>query len=267
VFASVLPPEVRLIEGAIADLDGDRRGELVLVIGAYGLNSSSLRVLHSLGKGRYELGAETYLGGEAPAGLVIFDWDRDGDLDAVCVANYEGYMGVVHVVWNDGAGQLGNKWSRRLIEGRAVDAAPGDFDGDGIQDVAIMSPHYWQSPGEPSRFAFLFGRRDEVSASVPTAEFPLASVPGTSAFAIRQIAPNPARHSFGVHLTLEGKGPARIGLYDTAGRRVREIQIADSRSGEGEVHFDALGDLPAGLYWVRASQGNRVTSKRIALLR
>jgi hypothetical protein len=178
----------------------------------------------------------------------------------------EAYMGIVQVRWNDGSGNLTGDWRRRLTESYSVDTAVGDFDGDGISDLAILAPlNSW--PNEP-RIAFLFGRRDPVSSTVSTLENADArGAPDAAALVIREIAPNPARGQFAIRWAGRSDEPATLELHDVAGRRVRSTQLGVQQLGEHEARFESLGDLPAGLYWIRIRQGNAVATKRVALIR
>lgn len=109
-------------------------------------------------------------------------------------------------------------------------------------------------------------RNGNASAAVVTYSAGLLDAgPHPPALALRGATPNPSngRHVV-VRLTLPTATPARLELFDTAGRRVWSHTLAE-RAGE---HSVVLGGtpLPAGLFHVRLAQGGRVVHTRIAVL-
>ena len=79
------------------------------------------------------------------------------------------------------------------------------------------------------------------------------------------LAPNPARGSSSVRVRWAGRGEARVDLLDAGGRRVRTL-FRGAASGSLALRLDAAA-LPAGLYFVTASQGGERTVRRLAVLR
>jgi hypothetical protein len=77
--------------------------------------------------------------------------------------------------------------------------------------------------------------------------------------------PNPARGAFAIDVTLAGDSPARVELFDVAGRIVRTQQLQGA--GTHAVRFDALGMLEPGLYFVRAANRGATRSTRLVLTR
>jgi hypothetical protein len=91
-------------------------------------------------------------------------------------------------------------------------------------------------------------------------------VPGPRAAAARvdlgspQIlrVPNPAHGAVGVWMRLPDRRPARLIMFDVAGRSVLEQELGVPISTESRFELSGAARLPAGLYWLRIAQGDRV---------
>jgi hypothetical protein len=127
-------------------------------------------------------------------------------------------------------------------------------DGSGGAVVA------WDWPNAAGRLSIMLSR---VDYSTPAAVGPGPNAPAT--FALRRVSPNPARGSVSVEFALPDAAPARLEFFDTAGRRMRSVDV--SGAGEHSERLSALGDVRPGLYLVRLTQGGRVRTARVALLR
>ena len=83
--------------------------------------------------------------------------------------------------------------------------------------------------------------------------------------------PNPFNPHSTLTLTLDAAGPARIVLYDAAGRRVRALLDGLCVAGENRVVWDGRDDAgqPAasGVYLARASAEGSTAVRRLVLLR
>jgi uncharacterized membrane protein len=88
-------------------------------------------------------------------------------------------------------------------------------------------------------------------------------VPSRPALAIR---PNPARGIAWVGLRVEDPAPATLELVDVTGRVCRSRSVARPATPEHREGID-LGGLPAGAYWVRLRQGDRVATAPVRVLR
>jgi hypothetical protein len=89
---------------------------------------------------------------------------------------------------------------------------------------------------------------------------------GVSAdFAIAPVG-NPARGRIVLAATLPNAEPAEVALFDVAGRRLTSRSIAAS-PGRQALTLARGSELPAGVYFVRLTQGARATSTRVVLVR
>jgi hypothetical protein len=204
-------------------------------------------------------------GGNAAMTEVVDPWDiwvlGDGE-------------GGAFVAWRDYRTGENRLYASRLDAlGRLADGWPatGSFTGARRSDgqvqlvglsngVAIAVWMEWTFPGyytgyllplrpwEPGPIADLRPIQDEVG------------------FGIVHVRPNPAHGPIVAIVELKNEGPARLELLDATGR-VRETQdfsfLAQAR---GAVRFNQARALPAGVYWVRLTQGPRVASKKLVVL-
>jgi len=85
-------------------------------------------------------------------------------------------------------------------------------------------------------------------------------------FGVRSIDPNPVSRTARVSLTLATSEPARLEVIDLAGRRLGAREIGSLGPGEHVVSFPELAASPAGIYWVRLTQGARTARTKAAVM-
>jgi len=96
---------------------------------------------------------------------------------------------------------------------------------------------------------------------------------GDAELAIRQIAPNPAtdRASITYELMASSSQLVSIGVYDLAGRRLRQLVNAPQAPGLYVIDWDgrdASGQsVPGGVYFVRGHAGSQPVQSRVTLVR
>lgn len=133
------------------------------------------------------------------------------------------------------------------------------------------------APAETGRYAIVV-IRDRDLDSPGTTRFELAIGaqavavgPAVSELALAAPAPNPVRSSARIAYTLPRAGHVRLSVYDTAGRRVREVVDADQPAGPHEeslaLHDERDGALAPGLYLVRLESLGRVLTTRLVAIR
>jgi hypothetical protein len=88
-----------------------------------------------------------------------------------------------------------------------------------------------------------------------------------AALALAGFQPNPAIDGVSVAFTLAGPARASLELYDLNGRRVAAREVGGLGVGPHVVNFGRSGEIPAGVYWLRLSQGGRSLTRRGAVLR
>jgi hypothetical protein len=97
-----------------------------------------------------------------------------------------------------------------------------------------------------------------------TAAVPIGDRPGLSI----EGAPNPTRGSkLAVAFTLPGSEPARIALFDVAGRRVWSREVGALGAGRHQVDLADSRSLPSGTYLIQLTQGTHAVRGRVSVLR
>jgi hypothetical protein len=93
--------------------------------------------------------------------------------------------------------------------------------------------------------------------------------PGAASFSLGldPITPNPARGEVGMSFTLPATGPARLALFDAAGRRVRTLVDGERPLGRTALRWDGRDEsgspVGAGLYWARLEAAGRVVTRKL----
>jgi hypothetical protein len=100
----------------------------------------------------------------------------------------------------------------------------------------------------------------------PTVDDAMSSRPETIPFGINGIRPQPASGAFDIAFTLDRPLPARLELFDVAGRRLMVEDLA-GRVGMGWGRLDPARTLPNGVYLIRLAQAGRIATTRVVLAR
>jgi len=80
-------------------------------------------------------------------------------------------------------------------------------------------------------------------------------------------SPNPSRGSATVVFTLASAQPARLELFDLAGRRIDARDVGALGAGLHRATIGADRQLAAGVYYAKLSAGSDVRTTRVAILR
>lgn len=153
------------------DLDGDFDLDLALCVGGYGTSGQSVAVFLNTGGGVFGP-QQTYACGVGPTGLVVFDADRDGDLD-LATANWSWNESDVSVLYNDGLGMFGVRADFPIPGTQPYKLSAGDVNGDLWPDLVVSvrggSPAFARllnnqsgGFGAPTTFPSLQGNINEV---------------------------------------------------------------------------------------------------------
>lgn len=86
----------------------------------------------------------------------------------------------------------------------------------------------------------------------------------TVGFAIHGVRPTPSRGAIHVELSLADARPARLELIDVTGRRVATRELGGL--GPGRHRVSLSGDLKAGIYLVRLTQGTMARTAKAVIL-
>jgi hypothetical protein len=107
----------------------------------------------------------------------------------------------------------------------------------------------------------------ELKVTDPVAAVPIPRDGNPPGLALRGAVPNPLAGRVTIGFALPGDGPARLSLYDVAGREVAAREVGTLGAGPHTVDLAPGGTLAAGVYLVRLSAGGRVLTARVAILR
>jgi hypothetical protein len=123
----------RGVEVAIADINQDGRPDLLI-----GVSGSGLRVYYGLPSGAF--GSETYVAGTSGSEKIISaDFNLDGRPDVVTLST-NGPSHQIATYLGTAQGTLIHMGQNRQASVNARSIAPGDFDRDGVPDVATNGP-------------------------------------------------------------------------------------------------------------------------------
>jgi len=136
-------------------------------------------------------------------------------------------------------------------------AGGGRVDGPGPTDVIASANYDPESIGYNQGRVYVFGNSFE-STAVP---------PQTTAAGLRFVgpSPNPARNEVNLVLELDRAVPVRVTVFDLAGHEVARPIADEWLVGRVTRAWRPVG-LPSGVYYVRASLGDRQQVRKVAWL-
>jgi hypothetical protein len=86
-------------------------------------------------------------------------------------------------------------------------------------------------------------------------------------FALEGFVPNPAVRDLNVMFSLPSAEPATLELIDVTGRRLLSSDVGSLGPGRHVVRLGDGATVPAGMYWLRLSQGGQVLKGKAAIVR
>jgi uncharacterized protein YfaP (DUF2135 family) len=116
---------------AVGDFNGDGKADLVTADSAH----NAVSILLGNGDGTFGLPTQ-FAAGRSPNSVVIGDFNRDGNQD-LAVTNISGTHGSVSILFGDGRGSF-QPHVDYPAGIRCTDVKIGDFNGDGIEDLAVV---------------------------------------------------------------------------------------------------------------------------------
>jgi hypothetical protein len=190
------------------------------------------------------------------------DVDGDGKDDFVVGTPYDAGVGRVSVYYGGNAVDfVEDLYFAGSPGGGAIGlnvAGGGHVDGAGPSDLIVSA--YWdpESIGYNQGRVYVYGNAFE-----PTAIRPETPAAGLSFLAL---SPNPAWDEVHLALELDRAVPVRVTVYDVAGREVAR-PIADEWLLGKVTRAWLPAGLPSGVYFVRASFGDRQQTRKLVLMR
>lgn len=146
--------------------------------------------------------------------------------------------------------------------------AAGDFNGDGLCDLAISAPMYYSAPQWATGRVFIYSGNAALSDMVVANDDPVEAEPSWEI----NVYPNPLLDSDQLKIDLLGSGykastPLRLELFNLRGQKVSSIEHV------GEFLNGATLSMPVtnvanGLYIFRIMQNSKITcTKKICVLK
>lgn len=276
-----------------ADLNDDLRPDVV----TYGLVAGSLNVEAYLGVtgGEFQKTAQINLGSQwTPSGtcLASMDANDDGNVD-VAVNGFDRLWllsGQGNGTFMPATEAANSKHMYGLsvgdvdVDGRA-DFVVGRSDANGVQLMRATGPAIFAQPqgfgtgalpistaigdlngdGYPE---LVVAHQNSGIVSVLLNRLGTVGVPGSSGLPVLELAitPNPATSRFRASFELTSTSPARLDVYDLAGRRVDSRSLNGLRPGSHVIDLEMAG-RPAGIYLVRFVHGGAARTVRACLIR
>ncbi|MBI1797879.1 MAG: T9SS type A sorting domain-containing protein [Candidatus Eisenbacteria bacterium] len=173
----------------------------------------------------------------------------------------------VQLAWHQTAGPLsyGRTWRQDSTGGMIVIGpvtAPNDGRYGCIDRTVLPGAHYRYWLGLIAcRDEQMFGPVDVDIAPVPPTPPPIPKLD------VRVAGGNPARGSFAVALSLVDASPARLEVFDAAGRLVLDRDVSGLGVGTHELALGDVATLRPGVFVIRLTQGGRTRTARATLLR
>ena len=94
---------------------------------------------------------------------------------------------------------------------------------------------------------------------------------GSPEFALEQNHPNPFNPTTSITLWLDREGPTQLMIYDLSGRRVRTLVDGPLSLGPHVIEWEGRNDsgqkVPSGVYFIRATAGQRTITRKAVLLK
>jgi hypothetical protein len=239
----------------IHDLDADGIPDLLVSNSSFG----GVAFLKGLGGGAFSSPTIYGAGTINANSTVIADFNGDGIADFALSDPRHGYSsedGLLHIFAGHATGGVPDGTfslqSTYVVSSYCLSIATADLNGDGMPDVAVA--------GYGTKVVdILFGDCPAVADVPGTTEPPTVALGGAR--------PNPASgRVLKVDFALASAEPARLELYDVAGRRVAAREVGSLGPGPHTVDLAAGKRIPAGIYLVRFSQGGAVKTAHVAVL-
>ncbi|MEP7027132.1 MAG: PA domain-containing protein [Candidatus Eisenbacteria bacterium] len=170
------------------------------------------------------------------------------------LAGYDG----VRIEFYSGKALEGTWTSYRLNDGIWTAIGSPEIQGKGLLILKDSNV----KPGET--YSYRLGALDNTTHEQTFSETVTVTIPTTVAFALDAVR-NPAGRELTMAYTLGGVAPARLMLYNIAGRSLRTLDLSGMGLGRHTVDLGAGMALRPGTYFVKLVQGDRVATRPVVV--
>jgi len=129
--------------------------------------------------------------------------------------------------------------------------------------VAAQDPHVYLADGR--------GGLDIFAHTLTSIEDSAPSAPATPGIVLGPALPNPFNPRTTIPIELDRAAHARLGIYDSGGRRIKVLVDRSLAAGRHRFQWDGRSSqgmpVASGVYLVRLRVGNEETTRRVALLK
>ncbi len=159
-FSDVSSPSIGDIP--VSDVIGDFNGDGIPDVAVANYGDETIDVLLGKGDGTFTPAPQSPIAVTFdPRALVVGDFNHDGKLDLAMTNSY--YSGVVTILLGEGNGTFVPASGSPIVVGGAFEVinslAVGDFNGDGVEDIAVGIESYI-GPLQPGDLVVLLGNGD-----------------------------------------------------------------------------------------------------------
>jgi len=206
--------------------------------------------------------------------MVYGDFNGDGYDDIVASDNRWSYFDGDALLWLGGQNVNGT-YDLRLAHPQVADnfgysKATGDFNGDGLSDIAVSAPFFWDegsghdvTPGK----VYIYAGNASLNDTTVSNDDELAPVISNSI----RLYPNPiSRNEPVAKLILSASGTGRteriaVEMFNLKGQKIKTWDIAADNPGSGVYEIDCEG-IATGIYFIRAKHGtDRLGSTKLLI--
>jgi galactose oxidase-like protein/Kelch motif protein len=174
----------------------------------------------------------------------------------VSLVSARGTRDAASVTWHVSAGE-----GARFTAWRRTDpggwTTMGDLVPDDQQKVTLEDHSVVEGARYQYRLGIVEGTKESFAGEV------WVDIPRAATLSLVGARPNPAAGPFAIGFSLEDDSPARLELFDTAGRGVLARNVGSLGAGEHEVRIEHR--LPNGVYTARLRQNGRAITTRVMI--
>jgi hypothetical protein len=180
---------------------------------------------------------------------------------AISLTGTEVRSDLVRLVWSaEGAASLRTAVQRSMADSDEwVDLGAPTLSGN---DQLVYEDRAVQ-PGVRYGYRLVVWQGGEQTTLAPT----WVTIPRPAILSLTGASPNPSEHGVAVRFSLPGEQRATLELFDLRGRRIAAREVGSLGAGDHLVPLSERGNLPAGVYLIRLTQGSRMLTAKACVVK